>query len=330
MACFDQIIGLKELCTGYTPSSGIYLNDIGVSLDLVNSVITKEYTGPSDFVASKIDHAINEVKNEVYGYFAKDIKTRSVIDNGRIGYVNPNMTVVTGGGNRGIELSVYNNANYFSLEIAGIELFTDFTGTIPVKIYDVDQALLLDTVNVTSVAGEISSAFPHLKYQSNRKYLNLWIGYNATGINSYKTTTHKGQCCGVYHLTNSYVRAKGATATSYIESGLTQITDTAGMSINYSLVCDPYGWMCNFAQLLSLPIAYKVAADIYRTALMVTPGVRSNNSTTVNSEMMKANFEWHEMQYREKLNNILKRVYLPTDSICFQCEQPSSNAIILP
>ena len=330
MACFDQIIGLKELCTGWTPSSGIYLNDIGVSLDLVNSVITKEYSGPTDFVNSKITSSINEVKNEVYGYFSKSIKTRTVIDNGRIGYVNPNMTVVTGGGDRGVKLSLYNNANWFTLELAGIELFTDFTGQIPVVIYDLDQAKLLDTVIVDSVAGEISTAFPHKTYESNRKYLNLWIGYNSAGINSYKTTTHKGQCCGVYSLTNSYVKATGTTATSFIDSGLTTIQDTAGISINYSLMCNPYGWMCNFAQLSALPIAYKVASEIYRMALMVTPGMRTNNATTVNSEMMKANFEWHETKYREHLNNILKRIYLPNDTICFQCEQPSRNAIILP
>lgn len=328
--CFNQIIGLKELCTGWTPTSGIYLNDIGVNLDLVNSVITKEYTGPTDFIESKISHAINEVKSEVYGYFAKDIKAKTVIDNSRIGYVNPNMVSVTGGGNRGVWVQVYNQANYFDFELAGLELFTNHTGTIPVKVYDLDQALLLDTINVDCTAGEIAVVYPHKIYHSEKKQLNLWIGYDATGINSYKTTTTKGQCCGVYHMKNSYVVAKGATATSYIESGLTAIADTAGISINYSLVCDQYGWMCNFARLLALPIAHKVCADICRSAFSVVPGVRTNTSTTVNSEVMKFNWEFYERNYREKLNNILQRIYLPTDSACFSCNSPSKHAVILP
>lgn len=330
MACFDRIIGLKELCEGWTPSSGIYLNDIGVNLDTVSSVITKDYASPTEFVEAKISHAINEVKTEVYGYFAKDIKARTVIDNSRIGYVNPNMVSVTGGGNRGVWLQVYNQANYFTLEISGIETFTNFTGTLPILVYDLDQNLLLDTINVDSTAGEISVVNPHKVYRSDLKHLNLWIGYDSTGINSYKTTTTKGQCCGVYHMRNSYVIAKGATASSFIESGMTGIADTAGISLTYSLSCDPYGWMCNFARLLALPIAYKVAADIYRTALMVTPGTRTNNSTTVNSEVMKFNWEFHERNYREKLNNILQRIYLPSESACFSCNSPSKHAVILP
>ena len=330
MACFDNLIGLKELCTGYTPTSGVYLNDIGVTLSLIESVITKEYSGPTEFVQAKIDHAINEVKNEVYGFFANDIKTKTLIDNGRVGYVNPNMTIVLGGGWRGIKFSVYNNANYFNLEIGSIELFTDHNGTIDVKVYDLDQALLLDTVTLTTLPDTIATAFPHLSYTSNKKSLNLLFAYNSTGINSYKTTTHKGQCCGVYSLTNSYVRATGVSSSSFIDSGQTTLQDTAGMSINYSLSCDPYGWMCNFSKLLALPIAYKVASDIYRTALMVTPGVRSNNSTTVNSEMMQANFMFHEKKYVDSMNKIISRISLPNESSCFSCNSPSKNAIILP
>jgi hypothetical protein len=199
-----------------------------------------------------------------------------------------------------------------------------------VWIYDLDQAKLLETVTVPCVAGEISTGVCHLSFSSNKKYLNLWIGYDSTGINSYKTATHKGQCCGVYTLTNNFVRARGAVATSFTENGLTNITDTAGLSINYSVACDPYGWMCNFAQLLALPIAYKVASDIYRTGFMVTPGMRSNNSTTVNAEMMQKNFEWYEMKYREHLDNIIKRISVPNDTTCFSCNSPSKNAIILP
>jgi hypothetical protein len=240
------------------------------------------------------------------------------------------MVSVSGGGFRGVALSVYNNANWFNLELSGIETFTNFTGTIPILIYDIDQSLLLDTVNVTSVAGEISYTYPHLNYGSKKKYLNLWIGYNSAGINSYKTTTHKGQCCGVYSLTNSYIRARGASATSFIESGLTNLQDTAGLSLTYSLNCDPYGWMCSFARLLALPIAHKFASDVYRTAFMVTPGVRSNNSNTVNSEMMKANYDFHENKYRESLDAIIKRIHLPQDTCCFECSAPVKHSVILP
>lgn len=331
MACFDNLVALKELCNSVTPVSGIYLNDVGVDLNLVNSVITKEFASPQEFVDSKLNLAITTIKSEIYNKYASHIKTRSVVENARVGYTVSNLVSVTGGGNRGIFLQVYNNANFFELEISQLNLHTNFTGTIPVFIYDLDQNVLLDTVNVTSVAGEISVNYPHLKYTADKKYLNLWIGYDATGINSYKTTAIKNQCCGKYCNTNSYVRAKGVTATApFVEENLTQIQDTAGMSIVYSLTCDPYGWMCSIAQLLSLAIAYKAASEIFKTAVLQTPQSRTNNATTVNYELMEKNYNYYERKYVEALESVTKRVNLPCDSICFECSPPARTTVTLP
>lgn len=330
MACFDNIVALKELCTSVTPVSGVYLNDVGVDLNLVSSVITKSDGTVQEFVDAKINFAIEQVKTEVYSKFSNRIVARTLVDNARVGYTSPNMVSVTGGGNRGVFFQVYNNANYFQLEIAGIDLQTNFTGTIPVFIYDLDQAKLLETVNITSVAGEISQAFPHLTFTSNKKYLNLWIGYDATGINSYKTTTTRNPCCGVVCNRTEYVKVTGTTATSFIESGLTNISDTAGISITYSLACDPYGWICTQARLLALPIAYKVAAEIYRQAILQTPQTRSNNATTVNTELLDRNYSFYVGKYEETMKAILSNMSLPNDSICFECRKPVRNTVILP
>jgi len=331
MACFDNIIALKELCTEQTPSSGVYLNDVGVDLNLVNSVITKEYASPDEFVAAKINSALTEVKNEIYTAFSKGIVTKTVVDNSRVGYTQPNLQVVTGGDYRGVYFQVYNNANYFEVEIASVDLHVNFTGTVAILVYDLDQNKLLDTFNVSAVAGEIVTSYQHLKYLSSKKVLNLWIGYDATGIDSYKTVTHSGQCCGNYCLNNGYIRAKGTSLTgSFIASNLTTLQDTAGISLTYSLTCDSFNWMCSFSNILALPIAYKVASDIYRTAFAITPQSRSNNQTTIQSDLMKENFAWYETKYSDSLPNIIKRISLPSDTVCFSCNPPVRNRVILP
>jgi hypothetical protein len=332
MACFDNLIALKELCQGVTPVSGIYFNDIGVDLTLIESILTKEYSGSEAYIQAKQAIALKQIQLEVAAHFGPAIKTRTIIDNARVGYTYPNLVSVAGAANhRGLSFSVYNQANYLNLEIASIDLHVDVTASVDVLIYDTDQSKLLATIPVDGVAGQIVTVYPHTLLTSGKKYLNLFIGYDSTGINSYKTATHKGQCCGVYSLTNSYVKAQGVSVTGlFTDENFTALQDTAGVSVTYSLSCDSTSWMCAFAQLLALPLAYKTAAEVYRSALHIAPISRANSTTTVNQEIMNANWAWHEGKYREAMDSILRRMHLPKDSICFECDSYVRHQVILP
>lgn len=330
MACFDNLVALKELCTSVTPVSGIYLNDVSVDLNLVSSVITKSDGTNQEFIDAKINLAIEQIRNEVYSQFSNKIKATSLTDNARVGYTLPNMVTVAGGGYRGITFEIPNNANFFQLELASLDLHVNFTGTVNVLVYDLDQNLLLETIPVEAVAGQIITVYPHKVFKSNKKCLNLWIGYLSTGISSYKTVTHKGQCCGNYCLNTRYTKARGTVATSFIESGQTGIQDTAGISFTYSISCDPYGWICSYARLFSLPIAYKVASDVYRQGVLQTPQTRSNNSTTVNAELMERNYNFYESKYQESMKRVLSGIKLPCDNVCFECKSLARTTLTLP
>lgn len=321
MGCFDNIVGLKELCTTVTPKSGLYLNSIGVSLNLIEQVITKDWAGPSEYVADKITYAVASIKQELSSLVGDKIKTRSIINDGRIGYPLPNKPLIAGTNQyRGIYLQVPSNAYYFSLQLSRVDLFTNFTGTITVEVYDLDQGVSIGSVDVDTVAGEISTAFTDLNFTSDAKDMNLFIGYDSTGISSYKTLTHKAQCCGNLMYRGQHITARGSIATTFLKAGQTAIDNTAGISLGYSLVCDSEGWMCNFSKQLALAIAHKAASEIYRSAIMVSPNQRTNNSTTINAELMQANYEYHDAKYREALSTTVKNMVLPCASVCYECK----------
>jgi len=330
MACFDNVVALKELCPEQETFSGIYLNDVGISRSFIESVITSDYTGIADFVTSKTNHAINIIKNAIHGRYGAKINSTTLVHDHRLGYTENNLANQTGGDWKGVQLTLANYSNYINLNLSEVSLQVHTNGTVNVLVYDLYQNTLLYTIPVTAVSGQIVTVYPHKIIESNGKPLNLFIGYNATGITSKTTYIRKGQCCGNVTCTNQYLTAKGVTNSTgaFIDEDMTAINHTAGVSVVYSLNCDPYAWMCAYARVLALPIAYKIAAEI--TLHGIQNNLRSTNTTNLNTEQLKENHGFYELQFREQLDAVLHNMNVPTDSVCFQCKSPAQTAIVLP
>ncbi len=182
----------------------------------------------------------------------------------------------------------------------------------------------LENALVHGTVGQLAQTVNKL-YASSKRPRTLFIGYNSTGIAPYRTIARESVCCGNYGRSTPYTHIHGWNYTTG-----QSVQHTSGLGLQYSLACDQYGWLCPFSRTLSLPLAYKVAAEIYRRGLMVSPSVRSNNTTNTNSDLMTANMNWHLMKYQETFGNIIKSVHLPTSSVCYQCDSPVRHAIVLP
>jgi len=330
-ACFDNIVSLREYCSAETPTSQIYLNDIGLGKAEIENIITGDFATVKSLVNATIAMSMKEITTEIYGHFSNKIKTHTAIETGNVGVPTDTYTLVTGGGYRGVKLQLHNSANYLNFQLAAVSLFLDHSGLVNLLVYDLDQNKLLETIPVTAVAGQIVEVYPASLYGSYLQPLTLWIGYDATGIDSYKTLTRSSVCCGNYGRNSEYLKTHGATVSGdFIHSNLTYINDTAGVGVRYSIFCDAYSWMCTYSRMLALPIAYKTASEIYRRGLMVSPNTRTNNSTTTNSDLLEKNFQWHESKYRESMDRLLKNIHLPNSSACFACNPVTVNKIILP
>lgn len=332
MACFDNVVALKELCDEQETFSGIYLNDIGITRSFIESVITSDYEGLDDFVTSKTTHAINVIKNAVHGRYGGKVNSSTLIHDHRLGYTQANLTDQTGSGWKGIQITLNNFSNYINMELSSLSLHVNTNGTVNILIYDLFQNTLLYTIPVTAVSGQIVTVYPHKVIESSGRPLNLFIGYNATGITSKTTYIRENQCCGISSCTTSFMTAKGVTNTTgtFIDEDLTAINHTAGLSLVYSLNCDPYAWMCSYARVLALPIAYKIGSEMYLHAIMNAVNNRSSNNTNLNVELMQQTQLFYENQYKDQLDAVLHNMHVPADSVCFQCKSPAQTAIVLP
>ncbi len=322
MACFDNIITVDGLCDELTSTSGFTLNQIGINKSEIEQMITSPYSVES-FVAEKSSFAIKKVSGEIYSFLAPRFKADSILTGARVGHPVTEKLLVMQSGFVGIQVSVKNPGSYIDFVISDLSLFTDFSGTVPVFIYDLEQGLLLQTVNITTVAGQISTSYEKVVISAPRKALKLWIGYDATGINSYKTLTHNGcSDCSGFTFNHKFIQASGSGAIApFVYDNLSALTHTGGLMFNYSVNCNHHDWLCNHRNILGIPILYKTGIEICNHALLAAPNQRSMTITTLNLELMEKKLYYFESEYQKTMKNILSNMDVPQDKNCFNCRQ---------
>jgi hypothetical protein len=326
MSCFDNIISLEELCTVPTPTSGFYLNQIGINKSEIEQLLTKDYSSVEDFVEKKSAFAIQKVTSEIYSYLSPYFKANSVLSGARVGYESDQKELLTQSGYVGIKTTVKNAHSFIDFVISDISVFADYTGDIPVYIYDVKQGKLLATITVASIAGQISVSYDKAVISSPRKDMLLWIGYDSDangGISSYKTLTHNGcSDCSGFTFSHRFIQATGSESGSpFTEVTLTSLTHTAGISFNYSVECNHTDWLCNHRNILGLPFLYKTGIEICNHALLAAPNQRTMAITTVTRELMEQKLAYFTTEYDRLLSNILRNMQVPQDKNCFNCSE---------
>lgn len=331
--CFENLIGLRDVCTPEDLRSCLWLNDVGISRHTLEQLITKDYAGVTDFFNKQYSHTLREVVQTIHGHFANKYVVNSILEGQRLGYADGNLTVKTSNSlYSGIYVKFLNTNSFIDFYLSELSLFTNHTGNITVKVYDVLEGRQIDIINVQVVAGQQSSVLPNKIYKSKRKSLYLFFGYDTTGINSYKTIIKPGLCCGRNWCNNQYIEAGGVYSplASFIDSGLTSESHTFGMSLNYSLQCNHKDWLCTHQNQINLSILYKLAANISQFGLMASPNQRVNTNVTINRDQLLNDQAWYEGKFSQTLESVLKNIQTPTDVKCFQCREGGRSVLVLP
>lgn len=331
MGCFDNIIAIKELCEEITPQT-FYLNDIGINKTEVEQIITSEYESVQDFIDQKSAFAIRQVQGDVYSHLLPSFKADSILAAARIGHEATTKELVTQSGYVGIEIRMNNPVSFVDFTVSDVSVFTDFTGNIPLLVYDLFQGKLLGTLTVASTAGVISQSYETITVSAPRKELHLWIGYNAAAINSYKTSANSGcSTCTGYTFTNRFIRASGASASApFTEATIDPLTHTGGISFNYSVACNHYDWLCNHRKVMGLPILYQTGLQIMNHGLLSAINQRTMTITTVTKDVLKEKQNFYAEQYNATLTNILNNMRVPSDVNCFHCNKTIRSVTALP
>ena len=336
MACFDNIIAIDGSCSDSVPTSGLFLNDIDISLDFLNEIVTRDYDNGEALGDAKIAFAIKKVVNDVVNHFADKINTTTIIDGQRIGFPEDDLKVVNGDGKlRGIEIELCNDNSFLDFYLSSLSVQVTTTGDIDVEVYDLKSGVLLDTITIPAVANTITTVFPNKTYSSDRSKLNLIFVYDTTGKNSIKTQLKEArECCsaGKRANLNAFTSARGAGIDSgdvKIEANIESSSTTAGLSMQYSISCNNENWLCNHKNRLGQAILYQAGKLITETALQSSPNERLN-TTIINTDEMRERLDLYVFNYDQAIDNVLKHISLPNDRRCFQCKRKSMNTVILP
>ncbi|MEK6886387.1 MAG: hypothetical protein AABW88_01000 [Nanoarchaeota archaeon] len=337
LECFEDIIGLRGSCDSPTSISGLWIDDIGIDLAELDSIVNKSQIDSVDFFEKKRDFAIKQIIVLIHTHFSDKYKTNTILRSGRIGYGKENQeTVAAAATLKGIEIELCNEDSFVDVFVSSISLQVNFAGSVNVFVYDLFQNKLLDTIAITAVSGQIVTVYPHKLYKSVRKELDIIFVYDATAFSSVKTTVTQGGCksCGdggsMINL-NQYLSTRSISilsADAKIEDNLTASGDTGGLSLIYSIQCNYDEWLCTMSNSIALPILFKTGYEIMDFAY--NNSLRLNTTTTINWEGLLKRRDEYDKRYQNSMEAVLQNIKLPQDEKCFECRQKSKHVIILP
>lgn len=317
------------------PSSGLYLDQINITKKELESYV--EGVTVKEFTEDKIIFAAKKVASDINNKFVPSLKASSVVDSGRVGHYQDNMQLnaAQNGVSKGVNIRLCRETSHLNLNITRISLFTDFSGVVTVKVWDLIQNKEIDSIPITCVANEITSLFVNKGYSSTNKRMNIAFIYDASGVGNYTSYISPGGCSscinkGSWYAYNSFFDARGITilnASNKVEENIISSTNTAGMSLEYSVTCNYEEWLCSIAGIVAMPILYKTAAEIMGYAIN---SKRFNDRAQNERDLMKERRDEYELNYRENMDNILKNIVKPNDAVCFSCIDRIRSVVTLP
>lgn len=335
--CFIDIIGLRGSCDIPTSNSGLWLDDIGIDLAELDSIINKSQIDSIDFFEKKRDFAIKQIIALIHTHFSDKYKTNTVLRSGRIGFGKDNQEVVAAAATlKGIEIELCNQDSFVDVYVSEISLQVNNNGVVNVLVYDLFQNKLLDTIPITTISGSIVTVYPGKTYKSVRKELDIIFVYDATNFSSVKTTIIQGGCrsCrngGSMTFLNQYLSTRSISvlsADAKIESNLTASSDTGGLSLMYSIQCNYDEWLCTISNSIALPILFKTAYEIMD--FTINNSLRLNTATTINLDTAKTRRNEYDKRFQTSIEALLQNIKLPQDEKCFECRQKSKHVVVLP
>lgn len=336
-SCFDNLIGLDGTCSDASSTSGLFASTLGITTNFLSQIITEQYADVNDLFQKKLKQATDVVVSTLHTHFSDKYRTVSVVDNLRTGKVNENKVVVAATNNyKGILFDLCSEKSYLDFYLSSIDLFVNYSGTVPVLVIDLIEGRIIKTLNVQTVAGQISTIYPSQIFESKKRKLKLFICYDTTGIPSYKTTLKQSDCSSClpsHKLSYSYEEISSCTielTDDLITSSVRYSQDTGGLSITHSLQCNHRDWMCSVANQLSYPILYKLGSLFFEMALTEVPNDRINTTVTNNADLIRERINLSESKFNEAMRGLVTTMNPPEDENCFICKKRSRHAIILP
>ncbi len=337
MDCLDNLIGIGRR-EGSTSESGLYLEDIGITVEDANAINDQRFVSGNALLSNVISFTQIEFENDFKTQLRdtqsqrKVFAASSVLGNGVAGYYKDNLPTLAADATkyRGITTRI-TQYPYISFHIGEVSLFTQATGSIDVLIYDVLENKLLDTIAVTTVAGEVSSEVVNKTYYSKKQILQIAFLYDASNA-AYESDLSKTvgcRTCNKYYSDGfcQFQAVEFEQANPIIRSNIQSPTGgTAGLSVQYSLNCDIEPFICSIKNQLANAFLYKCGVNFMREWIN---SHRINATNKISLETLDERQQYYMGQYSDLMNNLISGIDIPNDR-CFKCSPSVKLVATLP
>ena len=333
MTCFDSYIGLAGLGGSYT----LYLDQCGITEDMLSSAFYTPYadTDLPTLVTNKLNEATNMVAKQIKMANSGRIKTLEYLVEDSIGHPSRTKTTVSAktGYWAGAKIELVKDNDYKSIVIDTISLLVDTTGNVDVKIYDLIEGRLLNTVTVAAVSGQTVYKDVNLSFSSRKRNVALAIVYDSEFSSTQTTALDAacGSCGGTNKRQNKYAYVQGikiadANISAPVISSILGEADTAGLGVEYAVKCNFEQWVCSNRDMFALACLYYTA---YHLANYCMQSINFNSYTLDMRETVEKIMQMNLDSYNNEFNSLINNIQLPSNSDCFICNPVSTHPITL-
>jgi hypothetical protein len=347
--CYESLLGLRG-CNQTEPSTGLYIDSLGINTTLLGQLITDQYVSGVDLFEDKRAFAWRKLSGDILTRLSPSMKADTVIDGKRVGQVltdATNIDAALGAGKYGgVRLKIDpNSTSFLNLYLSDFSIAIPAASTnVNVLVFDMTTLKLVGTF--VYATGSVEQ-FIGKTYKAKRRKLDLAFVYESTAA-TYKMITKKGACtdCGGRLKESHICPFVDAIGIELTTDGTSVLTSTAkkytqGMSMVYNVNCDREGWLCSIGGLMALPLAYATAVEIYNYALTISPNQRVNTTVSVNQgkkpfatadafEGIVAARDIAATRYMDEVSAMLQNMRLPDDRHCFDCNRNMKYVTALP
>lgn len=336
LECFENLIGIHKNCDPSSPSSGLFLNDLpGITLANIAAGVTAENTSYVDKITQLISEATQKVIHDFRTIIQPFMRFNSVLEADNIGFYKQDQVAesLSVGNYRGIRImnnyrpSLSFNLNSFSLKL-------DASLAVNVYLFDLMTGAILDTFSINTVAGKVAIKYVNKRYPNYGQNQRLALVYDAGVAGTYTTSASPytgGSCTGCKgKYSNKYISFDGVNVSKtadVIDTNITTLSGTAGLSLNYNLECDAAYYLCQLASILADPIRHKTAELIFLD--LQSPSPRLNSVITVQADKVEFFYQFYQGEYLKITQPILTHWRAPND-ICFACTPQLTKRVLIP
>lgn len=332
MDCLNNLVGIWDGCS--TKEDKLHINDLpGFDLSWIDYISKEQNISGYDLLVQIRNKSGIFLKQEITGYLNPRTELGSVLTNEIAGIIQDNKEIkaLEAGKYKGLQLTL-NNFPYLSIYVDRISLFAVTAQTLNIKVYDLIQGIAIDTLPITTVAGQVTTISVGKEYKNKGQYLNLAFVIDSSITDVYYVSASGRDCHSCYPRLDkigAFCNGRGIyfnQADTPLQNTISGLGHTNGLSVHYSVQCDHEYWICNMAGRLALAMYYRFGMEVMEEILASD---NLNSLTTINREKVEAIKSKCIAGYGEQMQIVFGNLQLP-NNLCYSCKPLIKNNTRIP